>query len=310
MNPPAHLLQLHGVIVDLIYHVAAVPESGGEAIVRKFAMSAGGGFNAMVSAKRSGLAVTYAGSLGAGPLSELVSTALAAEGIDSLNARDETRDQGCCTVMIDSDGERTFVAAEGAEGHVNAPDLRRIELSDYGWSLISGYSLYYAGSSEVFTGWLVREQNIPNLVFDPGPIIDSVQPNAVKAALARALWVSANASEAATLTGEADPSAAARLLAEGRAGGAVVRMGAQGCIIASDGKVRSVPGHQVVAVDTNGAGDAHLGAFIAALARGQDPVTSALYANVAAALSTTRFGPATAPDLARIEETLRLQEAG
>lgn len=310
MSIPARLLQLHGVIVDLIYRVEAVPKTGSETIVRGFDITAGGGFNAMVAAKRSGLAVSYAGSLGSGPMSELVRAALAAEGIDSLRSRDAKRDQGCCTVMVDDMGERTFVAAEGAEGHLAEGDLRHITLADFGWSLISGYALYYRGSGGALTRWLETEPNIPNLVFDPGPLIASVPSEAVQAVLDRAAWVSANASEAAALTGESAPLAAAQKLAGTRAGGAVVRLGSEGCIVAWGGHHRHVPGHRVTALDTNGAGDAHIGAFIAALARRQDPADAAHYANVAAALSTTRHGPATAPDLATIEETLRLKEAG
>ncbi len=310
MSDPAGLLQLHGVIVDLIYRIEAVPRPGNETIVRGFDMSPGGGFNAMVAAKRSGLATTYAGSLGTGPLSEVVRAALAAEGIECLRPRDSERDQGCCTVMIDDAGERTFVAAEGAEGHIAEPDLHRLATAEFGWSLMSGYTLYYKGSGPALTRWLEVEPNIPNLVFDPGPMIESVRPEAIEAALSRATWISANATEAAALTNERDPLTAAQRLAETRVGGAVVRLGSEGSIVAWDGRHRRVPGHPVAAVDTNGAGDAHIGAFIAALARDQDPAEAALYANIAAAISTTQHGPATAPDLATIEETLRLKEAG
>jgi sugar/nucleoside kinase (ribokinase family) len=48
-------------------------------------------------------------------------------------------------------------------------------------------------------------------------------------------------------------------------------------------------------VDTNGAGDAHSGAFIAALAAGAADAVAARSANAAAAVSGTRPGPATAP---------------
>jgi len=48
-------------------------------------------------------------------------------------------------------------------------------------------------------------------------------------------------------------------------------------------------------VDTNGAGDAHNGVFLAELARGRDPVSAAWRANGAAALAIGRLGPATAP---------------
>lgn len=309
MKPPAKLVQFHGAIVDLIYHVEAVPAPGSEAFVKQFEIYAGGGFNAMASAKRSGMAVSYAGSLGTGPLSEVVSSALASDGIDHLRPRDETRDQGCCTVMIDRAGERTFVAAEGAEGYVAAEELRSIQLSDLDWSILSGYTLYYEGSRKTFTNWLSSAETIPSLVFDPSPVIGAVQPEAIEAALASVTWVSANSVEATILTGESDPSKAAEHLAKGRSGGSVIRTGAEGCIVSFAGITQWVPGYPVMAVDTNGAGDAHIGAFIACLTRGQSPPAAALYANIAAALSTKRYGPATAPERFEIEETLRSLQA-
>jgi sugar/nucleoside kinase (ribokinase family) len=68
----------------------------------------------------------------------------------------------------------------------------------------------------------------------------------------------------------------------------------------------AVPGFAVDVVDTNGAGDAHSGAFIAALAAGAGDTAAARSANAAAALSVTRRGPATAPtreELARFLAT-------
>ena len=61
-----------------------------------------------------------------------------------------------------------------------------------------------------------------------------------------------------------------------------------------------LPAMAVRAVDTNGAGDTHVGSFIALLARGHDPVESCRLANIAAALSITRDGPATAPSLTEV----------
>jgi sugar/nucleoside kinase (ribokinase family) len=58
-----------------------------------------------------------------------------------------------------------------------------------------------------------------------------------------------------------------------------------------------IPAHPVIPVDTNGAGDAHVGAFIAALARGEAPDRALRIANTAAALSTLLPGPATCPTL-------------
>lgn len=292
------LLQLSGVIVDHIYWIEDLPDAGSEAIVRRSVLCAGGGFNAMVAARRSGMAVAYAGTLGSGPFADVVASALGREGIATLRPRLEGHDQGCCTCLVDRSGERTFVASSGADGIVTAADLARIRPAEDDWCLLSGYALGYRESREALTGWLRDGAAGLRLVFDPAPLVSGIPQESLDAALKAATWISANRVEAAFLTGSDDPAIAAAALSLGRAGGAVVRDGANGCFVATPGSpARWVPGHPVTAIDTNGAGDTHVGAFIAAIARGEAPDHAARLANVAAALSTTKEGPSTAPML-------------
>jgi sugar/nucleoside kinase (ribokinase family) len=61
----------------------------------------------------------------------------------------------------------------------------------------------------------------------------------------------------------------------------------------------------VTAVDSTGAGDAHSGAFLAALADGLPPLDAAARANAAAAFAVTRPGPATSPTRAELDAWLR-----
>ena len=87
--------------------------------------------------------------------------------------------------------------------------------------------------------------------------------------------------------------------------GAVVRLGADGCIIlVPGGEPVHVPGFPVNVVDSNGAGDAHIGAFLAALAAGWHPLDAARRANACAAIAVTRSGPATAPRLDELDALL------
>ena len=70
----------------------------------------------------------------------------------------------------------------------------------------------------------------------------------------------------------------------------VLKLGARGCMIATEqGSIR-VPGFKVSAVDTTAAGDVFNGAFATALAEGQTVQHAARFANAAAALSVTRPG--------------------
>lgn len=87
----------------------------------------------------------------------------------------------------------------------------------------------------------------------------------------------------------------------------VLKLGAQGCLVATreqrnamPGHHTAVPGHRVSAVDATGAGDCFDGALLARLYAGDDLLTAARYANAAAALTTTGFG-AVAPLPARAQ---------
>ena len=109
-------------------------------------------------------------------------------------------------------------------------------------------------------------------------------------------WWSCNTREAELITGRSDPEEAARdLLAGLQRGNVLVRSGVSGCLVAQAAEtVVHVPG-VVTIVDTTGAGDAHLGAFIAGLAAGYDVQAATRRANVVAALTVSRRGPATYP---------------
>jgi sugar/nucleoside kinase (ribokinase family) len=295
----ARLIQISGVIVDHIYRVEAVPGAGQEAKVFASAMAAGGGFNAMVAARRAGMDVAYGGSLGSGPFADIAERAMRAEGIAILRPALAQPDQGCCTTLIDAQGERTFIASEGADGMVSDADLAQLQPGQGDWLLLSGYALGYAGSRDALGRWLGGARGL-SLVFDPSPLVADIPAPILAAARTAAIWISANAAEARMMTNLDDPSLAAQELAKDRPaqGGALVRDGARGCYLALAGETAfHIPAHPVTAIDTNGAGDAHIGAFIAALARGETARVAAGLANVAAALSTTQEGPSTAPTL-------------
>jgi sugar/nucleoside kinase (ribokinase family) len=293
------LLQMSGVVVDFVHRVDRLPAPGEEVEAKTAVLVAGGGFNAMVAAKRFGADVAYGGALGVGPFADLARAALAAEGIAALQRGRAAIDQGVCIVLVDASGERSFVSRHGAERAATAADLAAIPAADYDWILLSGYSLYHPLSADAFADWLEALPRGPRLCFDPGPVIGGIEKTRLARALARADWVSANRREAEILTGRRDPAEAVEALAVGREG-ALARDGAAGCWLAHGGrKAERLAGFVVEPIDTTGAGDAHDGAFIAASLGGRPPRDAAILANAAAAISVTRAGPATAPTLSQ-----------
>ena len=71
----------------------------------------------------------------------------------------------------------------------------------------------------------------------------------------------------------------------------VITLGAQGAIIAQAEQTFQVPGRQVVAVDTNGAGDAFSGSFLYALNANHDLHSAAELAILISSQVVSQFGP-------------------
>jgi sugar/nucleoside kinase (ribokinase family) len=302
------LLQLSGVVVDLIYRVADVQLAGGEADCSSCQISAGGGFNAMISAQQAGLTVSYGGAIGTGIFADITRKSLQDANITCLQDPISKLDQGTCVVLVDDKGERTFIGKCGADGYVKAVQLQPIKADTYDWVLLSGYGLSYEDSQQALAHWVSKLPANVSFIFDPTPVVDRIPADLLAMVMERADWISANAQEAETLTGLSAPTHAALNLAQQSKVGALVRNGADGCVVAfKDGSVECIAGFDVATVDTNGAGDAHLGSFIAALCDEKHPFEAARFANAAAALSTTVNGPATAPSRDETMTFLALQ---
>jgi sugar/nucleoside kinase (ribokinase family) len=177
------------------------------------------------------------------------------------------------------------------------------------WVFTTGYTLAYPGSQQGQTRFIEALPDHAYFAFDPTGIVGEIPVDFRHRVLARTDWLSLNRSEAAAIVGEADDAEmVARLFTRHcpRAKGIVLRSGAAGALLALPGEAPVfVPAFRVETIDTNGAGDAHDGAFIAALSRGMSPLDALRYANAAAAISTTRHGGPTAPDADEINEFLK-----
>lgn len=293
MSP--RLVSVGNVIVDLVTNIPALPERGADVLATGSGIATGGGFNAMIAAVRQGLATAYAGGHGTGYFGDLVRRALDEAGIEALLPADPERDSGYDIALVDDGGERTFVTVFGAEACLSAGALASIQLGAADLVLVSGYGLLPSTNGAVLAPWLEHLDASHTVLLDPGPLVSEISPDVWEGAMGRADWVSCNEREAAILTGERRVDVAAGILAT--SGSVLVRLGADGCLLGVDGDVEYIPGFPVDAVDTNGAGDAHTGAFLAALAAGLVPRAAARRANACAALAVTRRGPATAPTL-------------
>ncbi|WP_130930995.1 PfkB family carbohydrate kinase [Pseudomonas sp. Sample_24] len=301
------MLHTGQVIIDLVMAVDKLPQAGGDVLAQSASFEAGGGFNVMAAAQRNGLPVVYLGRHGTGRFGDLARDAMSAEGIRIGITDPAERDTGLCVAITDASAERSFVSYIGAEGELSAEDLASVPAEAGDFVYVSGYSLLHVGKAQPLVDWVLALPKGVNVVFDPGPLVDSPDEPLMQELLPRIdVWTS-NSVEALKITGAADIAQALDRLVGYLPQDVlmVVRDGPNGCWINQGSEHRHVPGFKVEAVDSNGAGDAHAGVFIAGLAQGLDAQEAARRANAAAALAVTRWGPATSPGSTEVDALIR-----
>lgn len=299
----SRLLHTGQVIVDLVMALDALPASGGDVLAKSASFEAGGGFNVMAAARRNGMSVVYLGRHGNGRFGDLARAAMQAEGIEMALAASSGQDTGVCVSLTEASTERTFISHLGAEGELSADDLAGVAPHADDYVYVSGYSLLLKGKAQPLINWLLALPRQIVVVFDPGPLVKAPDSALMRRLLPRIdIWTS-NGPEALAFTGTANIAAALPALSLHLSASTlrVVRDGPNGCWVGRGREIEHVPGFKVQAVDSNGAGDAHAGVFIAGLANGLTPAVAARRANAAAALAVTRWGPATSPGTAEVD---------
>ena len=305
----SRLIHTGQVIVDLVMQVDALPAPGGDVLARNASFEVGGGFNVMAAARRNGMRVVYPGGHGHGRFGDMARQALAQEGVEIAGPEVADQDTGLCVAIVDASAERTFVSHMGAESVLERSvlDALAVDVSDIVY--VSGYSLMLADKGAVLIDWLEQLPAGTRVAFDPGPLVGAIDAALLERMLAVvSIWTS-NRVEALRFAHtdhfDAAFDAIIARLQEGAL--AIVRDGARGCELRVGETLTYVPGFAVNAVDSNGAGDAHAGVFLAVLASGMEARTAAHRANAAAAIAVTRYGPATSPDSAEIDAFMAAQ---
>ncbi len=292
----ARVVCLDTVMIDFALKIVNLPERGGDSLSSQRLVTAGGGFNVMSAARRQGLDATYLGQLGTGPFADMARASLVGEGIEIAWIAPTAMDVGVCVVLVDADGERTFVTSSGAELALRPADLAALSLGKGDVVYLSGYNVVYHEVAQTVSEWVISLPSDVIVAFDPGPRAADVEPEIMSQVLSRTDWLLCNAREARLLSGADEVIAgAATLRVRWKCERVVVRDGSHGCVGADEEGLIRAPGFSARVVDTNGAGDVHNGVVIAELIRGTSWDEALVRANAAAAIAIASLGPATCP---------------
>jgi ribokinase len=242
--------------IDLVARCERLPRPGETLTGATFGRIAGGkGANQAAAAARLGAQVRFVGRVGR---DDLTIRALEREGVDVGGVVRDDGESGVAVILVDATGENVIVVAPGANGRLEAADVR-------------------VGEAD---GVICQQE---------------IEPEAIAAAASGARFFCLNAAPArGPLTLTPDLLVVNRWEQEqvGEYDGLVaLTLGAEGAVLLESGReiARATPPH-VRAVDGTAAGDAFCAALVVSLLEGRDRTQALTRACAAGALAASRAG--------------------
>lgn len=261
-----------------------MPLAGETLAVKSYQRFLGGkGANQSIAIAKSGGSVIHVGAVGTD--GDWAMARLRDAGVDPGHTLRIEEPTGHAVITVDNAGENQILICGGANQQLTLDQIIR-ELdgvpAEGNWVLLQNET-NLAGeivAQARARGFKIAYSAAPFVAADALPLIDSIDLLAVNQGEAEAL-------AEASGTAVADIPCPAVLITKGR----------QGALFRADGQTVEQAAFNVKAVDTTGAGDTFLGAFMAKFSQDGRAETALAYAAAASALQVTRPGASDAiPD--------------
>jgi ribokinase len=288
-------------VADLAFRAGRQPKMGETIVGSGFKMGPGGkGSNQSVAAARVGAKVTFISKIGCDAFGDIALKTWKDEGIVARAAQSDKEPTGAAYIFVNHDtGENAIIVYPGAGGTISPADVEAAadairgarafvtQLEQPVAAAQRGLEIARAaGVTTIFNP--APAEPIPDSIY---PLCDYIVPNETEAAALTGLPVATLAD--ARRVGDA-------LLAKG-VRTALITLGGRGALFHSRDRSIEIPAFSAGSVvETTGAGDAFVGGFAAAIARGAEPVEAGRFGSAVAGISVTR--PGTAPSMPRLAE--------
>ena len=262
--------------------------------------------NVAVAAARLGAKTAFVGKVGQDGFGHYLREVLTENGVDITGLHTDRSPTSLAVVSVSPGGERAFRFMRGADANLSPDEI------DEGWVdrskvLHFGSVSLTAGMSRSATIFAARRAHKTGKLvsYDPNyrPSLWRGREEAMQwlqIPLPLAGMVKMSREELPLLTGSEDLERGSEILEDMGIQLVVVTLGAQGAFYRWRGRTGQVPGKEIEAADTNGAGDAFLGALLYRLTRRGDSPLEGLtqseleealdFSNRAAALTCSRAG--------------------
>jgi len=290
------LVVLGDLVADLIVPVERLPllpDNHGWA--EGIFLEPGGAGNVLVAARRLNLNVTALGQVGADRYGAETLAMLEPHGVDLRHvAVYPDRSTVLCIVLADRLNQHVYLGIKDAFGVWPFPEEWHAVIRQSRALYTDGYTLRdLLAPEDVFAAFeTARAAGVP-IFFDPGPSAEFIPDEQRQRAVAAVDVLLLSESEARFLSPLQDRLELSRALLALGPSVVVLKLGGEGCLVATSEEVQHVVGFSVPVVDTVGAGDSFAPAFIAGWLRGGTLRDCAVLGNAMGALAVTQRGAGT-----------------
>jgi len=299
------------LVADVIARpVSRFPERGKLELVEQMELHTGGcAVNTAIALAKLGISAGVMGKVGSDGFGDFIISQLQKNGLDTRGIRRDPQNKTSATmVLVQEDGERSFIHYLGANAH--------LRLDDIDFELLKGARIFHVAGAFL----------LPAL--DGSPMAEALK-RAREMGLTTSLdtawdstgrWLQTLApclshldifipsyEEAREISGRDAPQEIAQHFLEYGIRVVGLKMGEKGSFVASQEDSFHLPAYPVQAVDATGAGDAYAAGFLAGWLRGWDLQRIGRLANAAGACCVTAIGATTGiKSLQEIQKEFRL----
>jgi len=308
-----HIIVVGSLNQDIVLGLRRFPTLGETVFGSSLRTFCGGkGANQAFAAAKLGGRVSMVGQIGNDTAGDALLQSLGAVSVNIEHiARCKHESTGTAVIAVQEGGDNRIMVVRGANGSFSAAALESAKplLAEAGAMLVQ---------LEIPINTVTRAIEIAHhggacVILDPAPAQDISDR-----VLSQVDYLAPNLYELAHLSGdrlthdseEGQIVAAAQKLCARGVRTVIAKLGSRGAILVSAQDSQKVPSFQVTAIDSTGAGDCFLGAFAAALMRGESELLASQFAAAAAAIAVTRNGAqASVPELAEVQQLLAAAKA-
>lgn len=284
------IVVMGGINMDVVATVHRMPERGETVHGDNFFMAGGGkGANQAVAAARLGADVRMIGKVGDDDFGRTLVDRMRSEGIDMQGvSTDASNTTGVAVIMVDASGQNIIAEVYGAN---RASDETQLDAAKRAMEDADTLMLQLETPPDIsLEAARYARRNGVSVVWDPAPAAEMPDEG-----FEFADFLTPNETEAAELTGivvtDVDTAkAAADALLSCGVGAAIVKMGYQGVLGATESEHYYVPPFGVDAVDSVAAGDAFGAGLAVALSEGRVLEDALRFGAAAGALAVTKPG--------------------